>query len=513
MKLTIRTNLFYRGKGMDIIDKIRNLPEQSGVYLFKDRDGEIIYIGKANSLKNRVGSYFNRGNSHSVKVKQMIEQIDNIDYIITASEMEALLLESRLVKKNKPYFNIQLKDDKSYPFIQITRVNSFPAIHLIRKNRKIVEKKALYYGPFTDVETTRKAVQKLRYIFKIRNCSKQKYDLGKPCLDYQIGLCTAPCAKKIEQDEYQKKVRECCLLLSGRHKSLFKNLRQEMKIAAQLMLYEKAAKIRDTINMIEKVISQERISKSYQRRLNIYLRGSTNKDSLQKALRDLQEYLQLPTLPLSIEAYDISNIQGKIAVGSLVFFQYGIPDKKKYKHFKIKYTQGINDYAMMKEVLERRFDNYHLPKESLPDLILIDGGKGQLNIISKVLKELNLTLNLVSLAKREEQLFQPGKKEPILLPRNSEVFFLIQRIRDESHRFAISYHKKLRSKIIKDSLIDFIPGIGEKKKKLLLSKFKSIDHIRNAAIEELTKLPGIGEKTAQKIKDILEVRYDFKIQE
>jgi len=491
---------------MNILGKINNLPEQSGVYLFKDRKGEIIYIGKAVSLKNRVASYFSQSNSHSIKVRQMINQIDNIEYIITASEMEALLLESRLVKKIKPYFNIQLKDDKSYPYIQITKGHIFPAIHLVRKTSKIAEKKALFYGPFTDVETTRKAVQKLRYIFKIRNCSQRKYDLGKICLDYQIGLCSAPCAGKIEQDEYSKKVRECSLLLSGRHKSLLKNLRQEMKIASQMMLYEKAAKIRDTIIMIEKVISQERISKSYQKRLNIYLKETEDKESIPKALLDLQNYLELPVIPLTIEAYDISNIQGKIAVGSQIAFQSGMPDKKKYRHFKIKYQEGINDIAMMREILERRLSAAQVTKESLPDLLLVDGGKGQLNVAVEVLQKLNLRVNVVALAKKEEQLFQPGKREPVILPKNSEVFFLIQRIRDEAHRFALSYHKKLRSKIIKNSLLDFIPGIGEKKKKMLLSKFKSIEHIREVQVEELKELPGIGEKTAQKIKDILEVR-------
>ena len=498
---------------MNIADTLKHLPEQSGVYLFKDRNGVIIYIGKANVLKNRVSSYFKGDSSHSDKVRQMVERIDNIEYIITASEMEALLLESRLVKKYKPYFNIQLKDDKSYPFIQITKEVDFPAIHLIRKSSKIAEKKARYYGPFTDVETSRRAVQKLRQIFKIRNCSQRKFNLGKPCLDYQIGLCSAPCAKKIEQGEYQKKVKECSLLLTGRHRSLIKNLKQEMKIAAQLMLFEKAAKIRDTIRMIDKVISQEKISKSYQRRLNSYLQDSINRESLQEALTDLQNYLNLPAPPLSIEAYDISNIQGKNAVGSLVYFQNGIPDKKKYKHFKIKYVQGINDYAMMREILERRFNNFQSEEKGLPDLILVDGGKGQLNIVSQVLNELDLPLNLVSLAEREEQLFQAGRKEPVILPKNSAAFFLIQRIRDEAHRFALSYHKKLRSKTIRDSLIDFIPGIGDKKKTLLLSKFKSIEHIRNATIEELKELPGIGEKTARKIKDILEVRYDCTIQE
>lgn len=498
---------------MSIVETLKHLPEQSGVYLFKDKGGEIIYIGKAIILKNRVNSYFNRNNSHSPKIKQMVDLIDSVEYIITASEMEALLLESRLVKKHKPYFNSQLKDDKSYPFIQITRETDFPAIHLIRKNSKIAENKARYYGPFTDVETTRKAVHKLRQIFNLRNCGQRKFELGKACLDYQIGLCSAPCANKIDEIEYQKKVRECELLLSGRHKSLLNNLKSEMKIAAQLMLYEKAAKIRDTINMIEKVINQEKTSKSYQRRLNIYLQDSINKESLQKALSDLKGYLDLPVLPNSIEAYDISNIQGKNAVGSMVFFHKGMPDKTKYKHFKIKFVQGINDYAMMKEVLIRRFTGTGLKVTEMPDLILLDGGRGQLNIIVQTLQDLNLSLNIVSLAEKEEQLFQPNKKEPVLLPRNSAAFFLIQRIRDEAHRFALSYHQKLRSKEIRNSIIDFIPGIGKEKKKLLLSKFKSIDHLKNASIEELIKLPGIGEKTAKKIKDILEVRHDCNFQE
>ncbi|NLL61414.1 MAG: excinuclease ABC subunit UvrC [Candidatus Atribacteria bacterium] len=498
---------------MNLTDRIKNLPENSGVYLFKNENGEIVYIGKANSLKNRVSSYFIKNYPHSPKVKQMIKQIIDIEYIVTASEVEALLLESRLIKKVKPYFNTQLKDDKSYPFIQITRDNPFPAICLIRKSSKITKKKALYYGPFTDVEATRKVVQKLRNIFKIRNCSQQKFNSGKPCLDYQIELCSAPCAGRIEQDEYLLKVKECTLLLSGRHRVLLKNMKQEMKIAAQLMLYEKAAKIRDTISMIEKVLSQEKASRSYIKRIDSYNKINTAKESLQKGLQELREYLKLPVLPRTIEAYDISNIQGRLAVGSMVSFQYGMPDKKRYKHFKIRYEQGINDCAMMEEVLRRRFGNYQLNKEKLPDLILVDGGKGQLNIAARVLQELNLLISLVSLAEREELLFQHGVKDPILLPGNSDAFFLIQRIRDEAHRFALSYHKKLRSKTIRNSLIDFIPGIGEKRKTLLLTKFKSIEHIRNASLEELKKLPGIGKKSAQKIKDILEARHDFKIQE
>jgi excinuclease ABC subunit C len=497
---------------MNITEKIKKLPQQSGVYLFKDQKGDIIYIGKAISLKNRVCSYFNKSHLHSAKVSQMIDRIFDIEYITTASEMEALLLESNLVKRNKPYFNTQLKDDKSYPYIQIIRDHAFPSIHLVRKNRKSLKNRVRYYGPFIDVETTRKAVKKLRQIFKIRNCSQRKYKTGKPCLDYQIGLCSAPCAGKIDQNGYQKNVKQCCLLLSGQHNTLLRGLKQEMKISSQLMLYEKAAKIRDTIKMIEKVINQAKISKTYQRKLDGYQKGKINDASLKKALFDLKNYLGLPTIPLYIEAFDISNIHGQLAVGSMIVFQFGVPDKKRYRHFKIRDVKGINDFAMMREVIYRRFRDSHLKMEPLPDLILVDGGKGQLNIVKKVLHELNVRLNLVALAKKEEELFQSGEKEPILLPRNSEVFFLIQRIRDEAHRFAIRYHKKLRSKLIRSSVIDFIPGMGEKRKNQLLSKFKSIEDIRKAEVEELKQIPGIGEKTAHKIKDILEVRNDFEVQ-
>jgi excinuclease ABC subunit C len=300
--------------------------------------------------------------------------------------------------------------------------------------------------------------------------------------------------------------------LSGQHNTLLRGLKQEMKISSQLMLYEKAAKIRDTIKMIEKVISQAKISKTYQRKLDGYQTGKINDASLKKALFDLKNYLGLPKIPLYIEAFDISNIHGQFAVGSMIVFQLGVPDKKRYRHFKIRDVKGINDFAMMREIIYRRFRDSYLKMEPLPDLILLDGGKGQLNIVKKVLDELNVRLNLVALAKKEEELFQSGEKEPILLPRNSEVFFLIQRIRDEAHRFAISYHKKLRSKLIRSSVIDFIPGMGEKRKNQLLSKFKSIEDIRKAEVEELIQIPGIGEKTAYKIKDILEVRNDFEVQ-
>ena len=440
-----------------------------------------------------------------------VAKADGLNPEAFASEMEALLLESELVKIHNPYFNTQLKDDKSYPYIKVTTEHLFPGIYVLRKNRKMKKGISSFYGPFTDVEITRKAVKKLRKIFQIRNCRERKFEAGKPCLDFQIGLCSAPCAGEINQDDYQKKVRECSLLLAGKQNVLLRNLKQEMKISSQLMLYEKAAKIRDTIRMIENIISQEKISRSYQRKLNEYLEEKINDFSPEKALLDLKNYLGLPVIPLTIEAFDISNIHGQLAVGSMVVFQSGIPDKKKYRHFKIKEVKGINDFAMMREVIFRRFRESYLKTEQLPDLILLDGGKGQLNIVQRTLNELNLRMNMVAIAKREEELFQPEKRESILLPRNSEVFFLIQRIRDEAHRFAINYHKRLRRKLLRSSVIDFIPGIGEKRKRQLLSKFKNIEEIRKVDIEKLKKIAGIGEKTARKIKDILEARYDFEI--
>lgn len=496
---------------MNIAKKIKHLPPKSGVYLFRDKKGEILYIGKANSLKNRVHSYFNQSYSHSAKVTKMIERIADVEVILTASEMEALLLESELVKKHNPYFNTQLKDDKSYPYIQITTSHPFPGIYVLRKNKKMKAEKGRFYGPFTDVEITRKAVKEFRKIFKIRNCRKRKFETGKPCLDFQIGLCSAPCAGKINQNDYQKKVMECSLLLAGKQNILLHDLHKEMKISSQLMLYEKAAKIRDTIRMIEKVIHQGKISKSYQRKLNGYLNGKIDEFLPGKALLDLKNFIGLTVVPTTIEAFDISNIHGQFSVGSMVVFQSGVPEKRKYRHFKIKEVKGINDVAMMGEVIFRRFRDTHLKKEELPDLILLDGGKGQLNMVQHKLEELNLKINLVALAKKEEELYQPEKKEPILLPRNSEMFFLIQRIRDEAHRFAIDYHRRLRRKLQRSSVIDFIPGIGEKRKKQLLCKFKDIDEIRKAEIDELITIAGIGEKTARKIKDILEVRNDFEL--
>lgn len=497
---------------MDLKEKIKQLPHKSGVYLFIDKKGKALYIGKAGSLKNRVSSYFSKSHVYSLKMTNMIDRIHDVEYIITASEMEALLLESRLVKINKPYYNTQLKDDKSYPYIQISIKHPFPAIQLIRENSQTNEQEVRYYGPFVDVELTRKAVKKLRQIFKIRNCNERKYEKGKACLDFQIGLCSAPCVPKIEKNDYRKNVKECCLLLSGQHQILLRNLRREMNIASQLMFYEKAAAIRDTIKMIEKVISQEKISRCYRKKLDMYLNERINDSSIRRALLDLQNYLGISTIPLHIEAFDISNIHGQEAVGSMIVFKSGIPDRKCYRHFRIKEVKGINDFEMMREILYRRFRDNHLKSEKLPDLVLLDGGKGQLSIVHKVLQELNVEANLVALAKREEELYRPGKKEPILLPEHSEAFFLVQRVRDEAHRFAIQYHKKLRSKRIKKSIIDFIPGIGEKRKQQLLSKFKSIEHIRKAEIDELVKIWGVGEKTAHKIKDILEVWYDSGVQ-
>jgi len=496
---------------MKMREKVKQLPPKSGVYLFKNQQDEIIYIGKANSLRSRVSSYFNKSYFHSPKVNQMIEKIYDIEYILTASEMEALLLESNLVKANKPYFNTQLKDDKSYPYIKISKQTPFSAINLVRRNRISTDKKNRYYGPFVDVEITRKAVKKLREIFKLRNCTDRKFKQGKACLDFQIGLCSAPCAQKIAHDDYQKSVQECCLLLSGQHSILLRKLKEEMKIASQLMFFEKAAKIRDTITMIEKVISQEKISRAYRKKLNSYLKEKINHEFMNQALLDLKNHLCLGKIPFHIEAFDISNIHGHLSVGSMVVFVDGIPDKRKYRHFRIKEVEGINDFAMMKEIVYRRFRDIKLNNEKLPDLLLLDGGKGQLSSVVKTIDELGIKIELASLAKKEEEIFQPGNKEPILLPRESEAFFLIQRIRDEAHRFAITYHKRLRSKQIKNSVLDFIPGIGEKRKKQLLSQFKSINHIRKAEVKELRRIKGIGEKTANKIKEILEVRYDFEV--
>lgn len=569
-----------------------NLPNKPGVYIMRDASDTIIYIGKAKNLIKRVKSYF-REKLDRPKTQILMSHFDSLEYIVTNSEKEALILEATLIKKHRPRYNVQLKDDKRYPYVKITD-EKFPRL-LITRN---VTKNGIYYGPFTDVGSVKKTVKFLKSLFKIRTCR----NMDGPCLNSQIDLCYAPCADKITVKEYSEIINKIDLFFQGKYSTIVKNLKDEMMEAAGNEEYEKAAVIRDQIASIEEIMEKQFVdlvdddldqdviaiapgddevvviimpirngkivgrddflmsASQYDSSSEIMfafiqqyygynrhvpkqilldediddkelleewltdLRGNKvsikvpqkgvklrlvkmarknaeiikhQKKKMESALIELKKYLKLERLPHVIEGYDISNISGKFAVGSKVSFKEGKPDKKRYKHFKME-TPGPNDFAMMEELLTRRLKM--VDRDPEPDLIVIDGGKGQLGMACGVLEKLNLThIPIIGLAKEFEEVFIPNSSRPIIIPKNNQALHLLQQVRDESHRFAITYHRKLRSKDISASSLDDIAGIGKKRKISLLKEFQTIDNIKNASIDELAKIEGMNKKTAENV--------------
>ena len=571
-----------------------NLPKKPGVYIMKNADDEIIYIGKAKNLYNRVKSYF-REKLDRPKTQILMSHFHSLEYILTNSEKEALILEANLIKKHRPRYNIQLKDDKRYPYVKITD-EKFPRIVITRN----ITKNGVYYGPFTDVGSVKSTVKFLKALFKIRTCR----NMDGPCLNSQIDLCYAPCKGNITQKEYGEIINKIDLFFQGKYSVIVKNLKKEMNDAASKQEYEKAAVLRDQINSIEEImekqfvdlvdddldqdviaIAQEKdeivviimpirngkiigrddflMSGSeydstseilfafiqqyygYNRHVpkqillaeNIVeknlleewlsdLRGNKvhikvpqkgvklrlvkmaqknaeiikhQKKKLENSLIELKKYLKLEKVPHVIEGYDISNISGKFAVGSKVSFKDAKPNKSKYKRFKIE-TPGPNDFAMMKELLTRRLKLIESDPE--PDLIVIDGGKGQLGMACEVLDELDLThIPIIGLAKEFEEIYLPNSKMPVIIPKNNKALHLLQQVRDESHRFAITYHRKLRSNNISQSSLDDIKGIGKKRKINLLKEFGSIENIKNASVDELKNVDAMSQNAAQNVFD------------
>ena len=538
-----------------------NLPNKPGVYIMRDASDTIIYIGKAKNLSKRVKSYF-REKLDRPKTQILMSHFDSLEYIITNSEKEALILEATLIKKHRPRYNVQLKDDKRYPYVKITD-EPFPRL-LITRN---ITKNGVYFGPFTDVGSVKQTVKFLKSLFKIRTCR----NMDGPCLNSQIDLCYAPCDGKITQEEYKEIINKIDLFFQGKYSTIVKNLKSEMMQAANNEEFEKAAVIRDQINSIEEIMEKQFVDLvdddldqdviaiaqgedevvviimpirkgkivgrddflmsgsqydssseivfafiqqyyGYNRHIPKQilldedisdkelleewlsdLRGNKvhirvpqkgvklrlvkmakknaeiikhQKKDMKNALVELKKYLKLEKLPHVIEGYDISNISGKFAVGSKVSFKDGKPNKKSYKHFRME-TPGPNDFAMMEELLTRRLKLIDSDPE--PDLIVIDGGKGQLGMACGVLAKLDLThIPIIGLAKEFEEIHLPNTKRPIIIPKNNKALHLLQQVRDESHRFAITYHRKLRSKNIQASSLDDIVGIGKKRKILSL---------------------------------------------
>lgn len=450
---------------MTLKEKLQNLPSVPGVYLMQDIGGKIIYIGKASCLKKRVTSHFYPRAEQSMKNAIMISQVAKIDYLVTKSETEALLLESKLIKRYQPKYNILWRDDKSYPYLKLTLNETFPRLFFVRKRggevitsggNHLKKDGARYFGPYTEVGQVRRTLRWLQRIFPLRLC---KYNLNKDkqisekkvlsCLYYHIKQCPAPCLGEISQEKYQEMVNKVILFLEGKHEKLLHHLEEQMHRSAKALAFEEAKKIRDTIatikNMTERIDFKE-----------IKEADLMKKIKLTRGLSELKKLLSLPKVPLHIEAFDVSNIFGNQAVGSLVVFEKGEPKKDAYRRYKIKTVTKIDDYGMIREIISRRYKGFSEEKDKFPDLILIDGGKGHLKAAKEILENLNLkNLPVAALAKEKEKIYLPStrtaqglpaRKEPLTLSANSPALQLLQRIRDEAHRFALSYHKLLRKK-------------------------------------------------------------------
>ena len=454
-----------------LLNYVKTLPDQPGVYRFADARGTVLYIGKALSLRKRVASYFHDSAGLSPRIARLIPQITSVDVTVTASEAEALLLESQLIKQHKPKYNVAFRDDKTYPLLKLTH-EPFPRLLVTRRKKP---DGARYFGPYADAGLLRQALQFLRRVFPLRTCRTFP---KTPCLEYHLGQCLAPCVGYVNAAGYQRIVDDLIAFLDGKRDHLLRDLARRMTQASRDRRFEEAARIRDQIEALTSVIVAK------------------EKSAYTGPLEQLQLALKLPVLPRRIEAFDISNIYGAYAVGSMVTFVDGKPRKADYRHFRIETVQGIDDYQMMREVIRRRYGGSLSHQLPWPELVLVDGGKGQLHAALEELNALKRLAPVVGLAKRFEHLFVPDQSDPIILLPTSPVLHLMQRIRDEAHRFAVTYHRRLRGKSVAQSALDAIRGIGPKRKAALLSRFGSVDRLRRADPAEVAKAAGVTREQA-----------------
>ncbi len=603
-----------------IEEKLDGLPARPGVYLMRDKHGKVIYVGKAKDLRARVRAYFRGGDGRS-QIEFLLRRVGDFETLVTQNEKEALILENNLIKQYKPRYNIRLKDDKSYLSIKVNVRHPWPRI---LATRKIVKDGSRYFGPYSSAVAVRETLDIIEKHFLLRSCTEYNFkNRARPCLQYQIKRCLAPCVLPVDPKEYQENLRRAMLFIEGKQQELSDELRRRMEEKAEALEFEAAARLRDQIQAVEKTVEKQRmvshwgtdqdifglyreggfievqvlfvrqgkltanqsysledlefsdeevmeslLTQFYQgdrfvpdelllpveledrevreevlserkgKRVSILSPQRGDKRQLlemavqnarqsfferhdqererEKMLLELQERLRLKHYPQRIECYDISNIHGTNAVGSMVTFINGEPDKRFYRHYRIRTVaeeSGGDDFAMMHEVLKRRFAR-GLSEGGLPDLVVVDGGKGQLAMALAAMRELGVKeVDAAGLAKErvkrsarspeiertEERVFLPGQSNPIILRRNSNVLFLLQRVRDEAHRFAITYHKKLRSRATLYSVLDKIPGIGGVRKRALLRAFGSVKRIEEATLDDLLKVPSLNEKVAQQI--------------
>ncbi len=619
---------------VDLSDHLKGildtLPVKPGCYIMKNATGDVIYVGKAINLRSRVRSYFQERADQDRKTGKLVSQVVDLEWIVVGSELEALILEMNLIKKHRPRFNVRLKDDKRYPYIKVHLATPFPKVTV---TRQMVKDGSRYFGPYTSVWAVHQTLDLLRRIFPYLTCDREITGQdARPCLYYDIKLCSGPCIGAIDQAGYAQLINDLCAFLDGRTEPIVNRMQQEMAEAAEGLNFEKAAQLRDQLQSIERVVEKQKVITSEEgnsdvlaiaradneaciqvffirngrlmgreyfvmegtedipddevmgefikqfyteaavipdrvllpneveeaqiirqwlnaRRggskveLKVPRRGTSrdlvamatenavetlqalrtqweaDKNKQTQALAEIQQALGLAEPPNRIECYDISNTQGTASVGSMVVFEQGTPSRGLYRHFNIKTVVGPDDFASMEEVLTRRFKRWQAAQEKqqvgakpdpsfakLPDLLIVDGGKGQLGRGVNVLQQFDLSdvVPLVGLAKQQEELFQPGRKDSVILPRHSQGLYLLQRIRDEAHRFAITAHRKARGRIGVASRLDAIPGIGPARRKSLLEKFGDVEGIRNASLEELLTVKGITEEIARALQSGLE---------
>jgi len=430
-------------------EKLASLPDAPGVYMMKDITGRVIYVGKAKSIKKRVPSYFQSPSSSSPRIFALVSNVRDLEYIVTQTEKEALILENELIKYFHPKYNVALRDDKTYPHLKLTIDEDFPKLVMVRISKKERVKHRTpgvkYFGPYPDVSSLKRTLKTIQSIFPLVKCnrsfflSRRKEGNPSSCLYFHLGQCLAPCVGWVSEQDYRKIVNKVVLFLSGKGDSLLKQLKKEMEGASRQLDFEKAKMLRDQIEAVQSISEKVNLRQVEKQKLRAAGMG--------KVLIELQKEIELENLPERIEAFDISDIYGDSAVGSMVVFSGGKPENQSYRKFKIKTVSGIDDVGMIKEVIRRRYSRLIIEKGLLPDLILVDGGKGQVNGAKKVLKELGLeNIPVVGLAKGEEVIFLPQRSRPIRLPSNSPALQLMQRMRDEAHRFAIRYHRLLQKK-------------------------------------------------------------------
>jgi excinuclease ABC subunit C len=423
-------------------EKVRTFPQSPGVYLMKDAAGAVIYVGKAKNLRSRAGSYFLKEAAENLRTAELVKQIRDIDFIPTETEVDALLKENRLIKDIRPKFNKDLKDGKSYPYLQIRVREEFPRVEITRTPRRAGVR---LYGPFTNATNLRAAVNVLQRVLQFRTCtlpiksSEDRWRWFRPCLLHSIRQCTAPCGFRVSRDDYRRQIKKLILILEGKKSKLVRRMKREMTEASAALQFERAARIRDEIAALE----------------TLDLRGDAKNDDQpevfpldpKKGLKGLRKVLGLAKTPRSIEGFDIAHLSGQETVASLVSFLDGLPFKDFYRRYKIKTVEGVDDFASMREVVFRRFKRLHDEESVFPDILLIDGGKGQLNAALDAFHALGIEPpTLISLAKQEEEIFRPGESESIKLSRHSAALRLLQYVRDEAHRFAQHYHHTLRKK-------------------------------------------------------------------